>query len=358
MLQKERYIYSKGSSNKFWEIHFDNEIYGKHEVTIKHGKVGKKGTTLVTELTLNQVAKRIEEKEFKGYEFQGTAKEKSQSIINKFPSEKEESIKEKSVSVKITKKKCTKNNPEPPCNDGFEIRRNSKGYDCCFKQTKKSRKYKEYTINADVTPYPGINVAKEIRDIINDKTGGIYLSDAGWKIVGNATYDDNVVTFKVYGDIRTIDDIVGVNGLQDDENVISEYTELWSGSQIGYNNVTVLDSSGNIVYTNKVKSKSSSSTKRQPYYNLTYEEGRSNKFYNMELMENNSVNIHYGRKYTRGRIMNKAFKTREEALDFMEQQVETKFNSGYNIIESYVKDTYRKQKKTKKNSSSTNIFRV
>ena len=93
-------------------------------------------------------------------------------------------------------------------------------------------------------------------------------------------------------------------------------------------------------------------------HNLTYEEGRSNKFYNMELMENNSVNIHYGRKYTRGRIMNKAFKTREEALDFMEQQVETKFNSGYNIIESYVKDTYRKQKKTKKNSSSTNIFRV
>ena len=43
------------------------------------------------------------------------------------------------LDSKTSKTSCTKRNPSPPCNNGFIIKKNKKGEDCCYKDSKTSK---------------------------------------------------------------------------------------------------------------------------------------------------------------------------------------------------------------------------
>lgn len=53
----------------------------------------------------------------------------------------DEEIEKKSSSKKTTK--CTKRNPDPPCNEGYEEKLTKKGDNCCYKSSKKTVKQPE-----------------------------------------------------------------------------------------------------------------------------------------------------------------------------------------------------------------------
>ena len=128
-----RHIFTDEKSNKFWEY----AVFGT-KTLVRYGRIGSNGALHQKTYDTNSEAKEAmqklkQEKIKKGYIL---AKDLtvSKNKVN------ESNIENKSNTVKANT--CTKRNPSPPCANGFMIKENKKGDECCYKDTKPKTKKK------------------------------------------------------------------------------------------------------------------------------------------------------------------------------------------------------------------------
>ena len=277
------------------------------------------------------------------------------------------------LTVKSKKEnKCTMRNPEPPCKEGYEEKLTNKGENCCYKNTKKkyvslSKFQKEeliklFEIYWEDNEFPFLDLPSGILLTISDLNNIIKNGDA-----------INVLEPQQYNSISTLDlkhfmfELLG----QDDEvDKFGYFRDDGGGIAVSGSGDDVWLKANEKLYNFLKKyqlkerkgSLSNVKNKEKIYYLLEFKEGNSNKFYEIQINNNDNkiVDITWGKIGSQGRHDSISFISEKKAIEYIEKIVEQKKKKGYYIkgdIQFITENkTSSSSKKTQKLKSPQIVF--